>query len=310
MSGINIVSAEEFDISKITATEPKKKNDRLQNILLYDNAPFFVETEWGRSPFGVRSFDGGEKTNYSLNISLTPDGQFVENLRQLDEFMIDFGIEHSKMIFKQKYSAAQREVVRAMYTSLVKQSEEGDYPPRIAPKIQKKSVDNPAPNVLFYHSETEEVEIDDFQQLEKLVPKGAKVKALVSLRPWYISGRFGVSMTVQQLLVPKLSTGRPTTYAFNDKTGAVSTKVSAKEAVEAVEDNEEEQEEEVEQGTDVESVEDSDVVAAEEEEAEEEAEEEEEEDEEEEEPEPVPKKVVKKAAAAPAASRKRTTSRK
>jgi len=299
MSGITIVSAEDFDISKLTATEPKKKNDRLQNILLYDNAPFFIETEWGRSPFGVRSFDGGEKTNYSLNISLTPDGQFVENLRAMDEFMIDFGIEHSKIIFKQKYNAGQREVVRAMYTSVVKQSEEGDYPPRIAPKIQKKSVDNPAPNVLFYHSETEEVEIEDFQQLEKLVPKGAKVKALVSLRPWYISGRFGISMTVQQLLVPKLSTGRPTTYAFNDKTGVESVKISAKESVENVGENEDDEDVEEQEGTDVESVEDSDVVAAEEEE--------EEQEEEEEEEEPVPKKVVKKAAAP---ARKRTTVRK
>jgi len=299
MNGITIVSAEDFDISKLMATEPKKKNDRLQNILLYDNSPFFIETEWGRSPFGVRSFDGGEKTNYSLNISLTPDGQFVENLRAMDEFMIDFGIEHSKIIFKQKYNAGQREVVRAMYTSVVKQSEEGDYPPRIAPKIQKKSVDNPAPNVLFYHSETEEVEIEDFQQLEKLVPKGAKVKALVSLRPWYISGRFGISMTVQQLLVPKLSTGRPTTYAFNDKTGVESVKISAKESVENVGENEDDEDVEEQEGTDVESVEDSDVVAAEEEE--------EEQEEEEEEEEPVPKKVVKKAAAP---ARKRTTVRK
>lgn len=309
MSGINIVSAEEFEISKLTATEPKKKNDRLQSILLYDGSPFFIETEWGRSPFGVRSFDGGEKTNYSLNISLTPDGQFVENLRQMDEFMIDFGIEHSKIIFKQKYSAAQREVVRAMYTSVVKQSEEGDYPPRIAPKIQKKGVDNPAPNVLFYHSETEEVDIENFQQLEKLVPKGSRVKALVSLRPWYISGRYGVSMTVQQLLVPKISNGRPTTYAFNDKTGAVSTKVSV-ERTDDEEENEEENEEETEQKTDVESVEDSDVVAAEEEENdEEEQEQEQDEDEEEQEKEsPLLKKVVKKAA--PATIRKRSTARK
>ncbi len=304
MSGITIVSAEEFDISKLTATEPKKKNDRLQSILLYDGAPFYIETEWGRTPFGVRSFDGGDKTNYSLNISLTPDGQFVENLRQMDEYMINEGIRHSKVIFKQTYKESQRDVVRAMYTSLVKQSEEGDYPPRIAPKIQKKSVDNPSPNVMFYHSETEEVEIDNFQQLEKLVPKGAKVKALVSLRPWFISGRFGISMTVQQLLVPKLSSGRPTTYAFNDKTGAVATKVAAQDVNE---DEEEDDQGEEQEGTDVVSVEDSDVVEA----ADDDEQEEEEEEEEEEEPEPevVPQKVVKKVSAA-AASRKKPAARK
>jgi hypothetical protein len=290
-----IISTEDFDVSNVTATEPKKKNDRLQSYLLYNASTFYVETNFGRAPFGVKAFEGGDKTDYSLNISLEHDDKLIHSLSELDEYMIDFAVEHSLLIFKKKYTSAQREVVRAMYTSSVKKSEGGDYPPRIAPKIQKKSSTDQTPALLFYHSEEEEVEIESFSQLEKLVPKGARVKAIVSLRPWFVSGRFGVNLTIQQILVSKMSSGKPTSYAFGNKTGIVSTKISASESIKSIEKAKEEepeveQEEEQKADTDVESVEDSDVV---------EAQEEDEEDEEQQ-----PQKVVRKPSSAPVATTK------
>jgi len=288
-----IIPTEEFDVSCITATEPKKKNERLQSYLLYNSGMFHVETNIGRAPFGVKAFEAGDKsdkTDYSLNISLEHNDNLIKVLTELDEYMIDFAVENSMIIFKKKYTPAQREVVRAMYTSSVKKSEGGDYPPRIAPKIQKKSSTDLTPALLFYHSEEEEVEIESFSQLEKLVPKGARVKAIVSLRPWFVSGRFGVNLTIQQILVPKMSSGKPTTYAFSNKTGIVSTKISANESIKAIENAKEEEpedehEDDQKAGTDVESVEDSDVVEAEEEEEEEQ-----------------PQKVVRKPSSAPVAA--------
>ena len=291
-----IISTEDFNVSNVTATEPKKKNERLQSYLLYNSSTFYVETNFGRAPFGVKAFEGGDKTDYSLNISLEHDDKLIQSFNELDEYMIDFAVEHSLIIFKKKYTSAQREVVRAMYTSLVKKSDGGDYPPRIAPKIQKKSSTDLTPELLFYHSEEEEVEIESFSHLEKLVPKGARVKAIVSIRPWFVSGRFGLNLTIQQILVPKMSSGKPTTYAFSNKTGVVSTKITASESIKAInnakeEEPEDEQEAEDEQkaGTDVESVEDSDVVEAQEED-------------EEEDEEPQPQKVVRKPSSAPVAA--------
>ena len=283
-----IISTEEFDISNVTATEPKKKNDRLQSYLLYNSSTFYVETNFGRAPFGVKAFEGGDKTDYSLNISLQEDDKLIQSLTKLDEYMIDFAVEHSVIIFKKKYTPQQREVVRAMYTSSVKKSDGGDYPPRIAPKIQKKSSTDNTPGLLFYHSEEEEVDIESFSQLEKLVPKGAKVKAIVALRPWFVSGRFGVNMTIQQILVPKISSGKPTTYAFSNKTGIVSTKITANDSIKDIEkevnDQDDDQEQAQKDDTDVESVEDSDVVEAQEDEEEEEE---------------KPQKVVRKPTSAP-----------
>ena len=289
-----IISTEDFDVSNVTATEPKKKNDRLQSYLLYNSSTFYVETNFGRAPFGVKAFEGGDKTDYSLNISLEQDDKLIQSFNELDEYMIDFAVEHSLMIFKKKYTSAQREVVRAMYTSLVKKSDGGDYPPRIAPKIQKKSSTDLTPELLFYHSEEEEVEIESFSHLEKLVPKGARVKAIVSIRPWFVSGRFGLNLTIQQILVPKMSSGKPTTYAFSNKTGIVSTKITASDSIKAIEqakeeEPEDEKEEEQKADTDVESVEDSDVVEAQEED-------------EEEDEEPQPQKVVRKPSSAPVAA--------
>ena len=290
-----IISTEDFDVSNVTATEPKKKNDRLQSYLLYNSSTFYVETNFGRAPFGVKAFEGGDKTDYSLNISLEHDDKLVQSFNELDEKMIDFAVDNRPIIFKKKYTTQQREVVRAMYTSLVKKSDGGDYPPRIAPKIQKKSSTDLTPELLFYHSEEEEVEIESFSHLEKLVPKGARVKAIVSIRPWFVSGRFGLNLTIQQILVPKMSSGKPTTYAFSNKTGVASTKITASDSIKAIEkakeeepEDEQEQEEEQKADTDVESVEDSDVVEAQEED-------------EEEDEEPQPQKVVRKPSSAPVA---------
>jgi len=293
-----IISTEDFDVSNVTATEPKKKNDRLQSYLLYNTSTFYVETNFGRAPFGVKAFEGGDKTDYSLNISLEQDDKLIQSLSELDEYMIDFAVEHSLLIFKKKYNPSQREVVRAMYTSSVKKSEGGDYPPRIAPKIQKKSSTDLTPALLFYHSEEEEVEIESFSQLEKLVPKGARVKAIVSLRPWFVSGRFGVNLTIQQILVPKMSTGKPTTYAFGNKTGVASTKITATESIKAIEKAKEEEpeddQEEQKADTDVESVEDSDVIEAQEDE----------------EDEPEPPKNVRKPTSAPISAAKPAAAQK
>jgi len=273
MSGYPTLTADTFDIKKVSITEPKKKGDRWISYIQHDKNLFLMQTEeGGRTPFGVKSFAGeksGENNDYNLNVSLNSTGELVKKLHQLDEAMLDFGIEHSKTILKQKYSAAQREVVRALYTSCVKVADEGDYPPRITLKIQRKSVDNPVPRILFFHSETEEVEIESFEQLVRLIPKGSSVKALFTMKPWFISGKFGITMILEQIIVSKQSGGRPTSYAFNDKTGAIATVIPAAKAVADVVE-EDDDIEEVEADADAESKENSDAVDSEAEEEEEE----------------------------------------
>ena len=70
---ISIITTEEFDVSNITISEPKKKNDRLQSYIQYNSDMFYIETNIGRAPFGVKAFKAEEKSDklpeYTLNIS-------------------------------------------------------------------------------------------------------------------------------------------------------------------------------------------------------------------------------------------------
>ena len=138
--------------------------------------------------------------------------------------MLDHGIEHSKIIFGKEYKPSQREVVKALYKEIVK-GKDTEYPLRLQPKITKardsddysKVLEN-IPNVSVYmEGSVEPTEIESFEQLEKLVPKNGFVKAIIQPKTWYIAGKFGLSLTLVQLLVRKRIGGRPTGYAFSVK---------------------------------------------------------------------------------------------
>jgi hypothetical protein len=312
----NSVSPSEINAKNVSVTDPRKKKsdkgtERIVALILYKGAPGYWETPALRAPFGVNSFTKGESggSDYSLNLSLDADDNFTKQLAKIDELMIDYGVKHSKMLFGKQYTADQRPVVEALYTPVLKPGRvDGDnhYPPRIAPKIMRDREENVRPNLLFYHSRDDQVELESFEQLQELIPKGSNVKALVAPRPWFISGRFGLSLNVLQVLAGKRKGSRPKGYAFNDDSEAPPAVEEESTSEEAEEADVAEKEESVENSESEAEAADSDAEAEEESEAEVE---EESEAEEEEEVAPPPKKSAsKKSAAAPA--RKRTTASK
>ena len=313
----NCVSPVEFNAKNLSVTAPRKKknektkSEKIMALMLYNEAPAYWETTACRAPFGVAAFAKGEtNTNdYSLNLSLDPEHNFTKQLAKVDDMMIDYGIKHSKLIFGTQYTPDQRQVVQALYKGILKPGKvDGDnvYPPRISPKIKKSQDDQSRPNILFYHSRGEEVEVESFRQLEELIPKGTMVKALIVPRPWFISGRFGVSLDVIQVLAPKRQTMRPKTYAFNDDQEFASQAAAAAAADDAKaseqETNAESEEEQVEEQS-VENTEEDEAVEAEDASASEAEEEEEEEDEEEPAPPSPPKKTKKPSVKASTAKR-------
>jgi len=307
----NSVSPNELDSANVTITDPRKrksektKTERIVSLMLYNQSPAYFETPLCRAPFGINTYAKGDTgiSDYSLNLSLDPEDNFTKQCANIDNLMIDYGVKHSKMLFGKQYTPEQRPVVEALYTPMLKEGKiDGDnhYPPRIAPKILRKHEDATVPNVLFYHSKDEEVDVESFDHLIDLVPKGSSNKTLIVPRPWFISGRFGTSLNVLQILAPKRKSMRPKSFAFNDELGAtekvaqdeftneedevVETKNDASSSVENTDDGEEGEEGEVE---------------------------EEEASDEECEPTPPPKKASTKKAAGGTAPRKRaTTTRK
>ena len=304
----NVVTNSEFSAKNFSLADPKKKDGRINALGLYNGRPFYSETPLSSTPFGITTFQGGEKQDYSMNMSLNKEDPYTQQLNQLDEYMIDYGVKHSKVIFGKEYTPAQRPIVEALYSRVLKEGrKDGDkeYPPRIAPKIMRSRDATEKPNLMFFHSSSEEVELDSFDQLVSLVPKGSKVKSLIVFRPWFISGKFGLSCNVIQVLAPKRSFSRPTGYAFNSSEDLPAEDSPASNQAQAGSDKDAEEE-------DKEYAQDSDVTdsdEAEEEEAEDDdVEEDEEEEEEEEEPTPPPsppKKTAKKATT----SRKRASAK-
>ena len=300
----NVLSYTDFKASDITVSPPKKKGDRLGAIILSDNSPVYFESPLCNAPFGVTNFSGDTQQNYSLNLSLSDPKTYSQEWDKFDEYMIDYGVKHSKIIFGKEYKESQRAVVEALYTRCIKRDandSDSEYPPRIAPKFLKDREDHSRPNVLFYHSSDEEVKIESFDQLTEMIPKGIKMKIIFSGRPWFISGRFGVSFNVHQILAPKKMLSRPNTFAFNDEDN-----VPKEHVVSDENDEEDEDHSNVVENSDAENsdVENSDNDSDEDEDDEDEDDDDEDDEENQPEPEPV-KKTTRKAPAKKGAGAKK-----
>jgi len=302
-----VVTLEQFDTNNVSNTPPKKdKNNKLISYMTYNvngrNKLFHLQLT-GRAIFGITTYTPRDNTDapkkYSINFSIPEElGQRLDNF---DEFMIDYGVEHSKVIFGKSYTPEKKSIVEALYTPLVKRGENNDgepYPPRI--QAQVPVYEGKVPNYLHvYYSQREELKFDHIDELCEIVKKGSTVNAIIDIKPWFIGGKFGLKAVLRQLIIPKIGgESVMNSYAFNDRQEGL-TPTSVKPTPQSEENSSENEEEGIE---DNESIEDSDVQQEDTEETEEvqESENEEEEEEEEKTP-PPPKKTV---------SRKKVSARK
>ena len=242
-SNSNQVNASEFDAGNVSCTKPKlnKKNKKLQALLLYAyeqaKGPLYFETpEALFCPFGLSQYEAVEdsgKYDYSLPMTIRssiPSEQpvvdnFFQQLQDLDEFMIDFGVEYSQQIFGQEYTPEQRMIVEALYSRCVrkpKKNKEGElYPLKISPKVVKVWEDKPTsvngvPNVEVYTTSQNDMKPESWENLMEMLPKGCSVTAILQPRIWFVSGKFGLSLRVLKLkIMPFEKRGPPKGYSFS-----------------------------------------------------------------------------------------------
>ena len=280
------VEAQNFTADNISCTKPRKnkKTKRLQTLLLYayetGQAPLYIETpESLVTPFGLSSYEQGENTgkfDYSLPmICSSSDAKeqktvehFFNELKAMDEFMIDFGVQYSKEIFGQEYTKEQRMIVGALYSRIVKQpkinKETGEpYPERIQPKVMKQWEETPSslngvPGVEVYTNSEEPLELESWEELQEIIPKGGSVTAILQPRVWFVSGKFGTTLRVLKLKVsPREKREIPRGYTFSKRlTNTSATEVDATEETSTPRTENHETEDD-EEGS-VEEVEDSD----------------------------------------------------
>lgn len=290
------VEANEFTADNVSCTKPRtnKKTKRLQTLLLYayetGQAPLYFETpESLVVPFGLSSYEQGDNTgkyDYSLPMICSSSDtkeqnnvtRWFEQLKAMDEFMIDFGVQYSREIFGQEYTKDQRMIVEALYSRMIKKpkvnKETGEpYPERIQPKVMKQWEETPTslngvPGVEVYTTSESPLTLDSWMDLQEVIPKGGSVTAIMQPRVWFVSGKYGTTLRVLKLkVIPREKREIPRGYTFSKRltssettatTDTTSSSVNADASAEASVQSEEEEYEEVEEIIEEDEVLDSD----------------------------------------------------
>ena len=203
------------------------------------------------APFGITTFDKGDSGSkaYSLNISASskdPDdddmiNSYYDKWEEFDRKMIQYGIKYSDIILGKKTES--EEVVQMAYSRIVKVSDDGDYPRRLAPKIKEMYNDQREatglPKIKVYQNidgKYKEVEIESYDHLISMVPKKSYVKAILEPYAWFINKKYGISMSITQLLIEECNVTELTECAFTSNDGSkIEVKEEVKEVVETVE---------------------------------------------------------------------------
>jgi hypothetical protein len=227
------------DVKDIILTTPKP-NSATKNLSAailngLSKTGLYIEIPYTIAPFGVSAYDPNKtsdesKKSFTLSLKATAgngdDQAKVDHLfkimREIENAMIDWGIQHSQLIFKKKYdpTPAHKGIVEALYKKCIKQSVGKDgtvYPDRFDVKIMKK--EDGSPDILVFKNSPNPLEIKSFAELESLVTKGMAVKAIIQPRIYFMPGSYGMNIKLIQLKLPNNSQkiGRPIAYAFEEE---------------------------------------------------------------------------------------------
>jgi hypothetical protein len=266
----SVLTSKTLDIETTIITNPKlNKSKQLSAGIINSKtrSALYIETPYLINPFGVSSYDGGktitdEQRTYSLSLKAT-GGQSENNeeiqtlfnyLKELDEKAIDYGIANSQQIFKKKYEESQRSIlVDLLYNRCVKPSVAADgtvYPDKITLKIMKN--DQMKPDVLVFKDSPTPLEINSWDDLQNIIPKGSAVKAIMQPKLYFVNGKMGINFRVLQIKLPNFEKiGKPITYAFSEQpsestTSTTNVKEPKSEPTKTTDSEEEEEEEEEE----------------------------------------------------------------
>lgn len=214
-----IITPKKFDVSEISLADVQK--NKMGGNMVYmkygEMKKLTIQTPLMSAPFGISTYID-DKTNvkkYSIDISfkgMEDDPKikmFHDKMNSFDEFLIEEGARHSKSWFGK---AQKKEVVEALYRSLVKPSKE---PEKYAPtmKIKIPTRDDEFQVESFKYTAGKSVH-EPFDLVN--ITKGAKVQLILEASSIWFVGKtqFGISWKVLQARVqqPEKIQG----YSFRD----------------------------------------------------------------------------------------------
>lgn len=206
MADTNIILPSNFDIKNITITEQKSlENGSRVCFIGYNFKKCIFQTPKMSAPFGLKNWNPELPVkDYSLDLSFKRMNenkvmkQFFDNMKALDEHMVDLGYENRQKWLKQK-ETAPRAVVEALYSPIVRLAKDknGDVTDKYPPTFKFKLPHNGTAFTIPFFDENGNP-IDG----NSLDLKGATVSALVQATGvWFGLGKFGVTFKAIQLMV-------------------------------------------------------------------------------------------------------------
>ena len=236
----SIIYPSNFNSKNLTISAPRTlQSGAKQAYINIGGDKFIMQTAIAMTvPFGLNIADKYGPPEFSVDLSFRGADQrpeikeFLNVMTQLDEFMIQKGVENSVAWFKSKLS---EDVIRAFYTPCVKYSKDKEgnvtsYPPNLKVKLRKVNNDFETKFYDLNGSPYKGVPV------EELLVKGVQVTAIMECSGvWFAGSKFGLTWRAKQIAIHKLPE-RINDFAFK---GLGSVKPQ-KEVVEDEEGDEEE----------------------------------------------------------------------
>jgi hypothetical protein len=233
----NIFKFSSIDADALILTKAKKNDKgKVQASLLHNEIKksFYIETPYLIAPFSPSTYNPNNNVpeseqNWSLSVKASPgngDSQenvdkFFNDLRKLEQRVIDWALENSLLVFGKAYKPEQRSIVEALLEKkkLIKSSVDKDgnsYPDRSDFKFSRN--DSNKPDVLIFRDTSVPLEVNSFAEIVELIPKGSAIKAIIHPTLYTMPGGCGIRLRIVQIKLANNSQklGKPITYAFSD----------------------------------------------------------------------------------------------
>lgn len=215
-----VILYKNFDINALNTCEVvKNKSGGNQVSLKYnDTKRIIMQIPVMNAPFGLSEYVPSDNRSGSSNIvkysiDLSFKGydndpkiaNFMTLMRNLDEFMIQTGVKHSKEWFGKEMS---KEVVGELYRPIIKESK---MPEKYAPTIKLKIRTRQDTNAIVVDAFNKDRTVFD---MSGFLP-GTSVKCIVDFAPiWFVNKQFGLTLTILQLEVMDVPQNKLNGFAF------------------------------------------------------------------------------------------------
>ena len=207
MSSNQIIRSEDFDISKVGYSEPKKLAHGGNAVYLqYEGNPLILQTGFMTLPWSMGRYEGTDGVKYSIDLSfkgLEGDDKLknlYSVLNSLDDKLVKDGVSNSMSWFKKK--KVSEDIMREFYNRQIKLSKDketgepdGKYPATFKVKVPFK---DGVFGCNVYDSKKNLIESD----LSDVLVKGCQVQCLIQcVGLWFAGGKYGCSWKAVQMKV-------------------------------------------------------------------------------------------------------------